>query len=137
MQAMHAFQQACGPQILIIDDSEDDVLLASAYIRRWIKSARFRRVDNQRDLQAALAAQSWDLVLCDHNMPGFDSTAALQEVRKDAPKLPFFVYSGDLSRDQAALAMNGGADGVLEKRDTPGLLRVIGEALGNQNLLHA
>ncbi len=137
MRVMHAFQPACGPQILIIDDSEDDVLLASAYIRRWIKSARFRRVDNQRDLQAALAAQAWDLVLCDHNMPGFDSTAALQQVRKDAPKLPFFVYSGDLSRDQAALAMNGGADGVLEKRDTPGLLRVIGEALGTQNLAHA
>lgn len=134
---MQAFQQSGGPQILIIDDSDDDVLLASAYIRRWIKSARFRRVDNQRDLQAALAAQAWDLVLCDHNMPGFDSTAALQQVRKDAPKLPFFVYSGDLSRDQAARAMDGGADGVLEKRDTPGLLRVIGDALGSHNMLPA
>jgi CheY-like chemotaxis protein len=134
---MQAFQQSGGPQILIIDDSEDDVLLASAYIRRWIKSARFRRVDNQRDLQAALAAQAWDLVLCDHNMPGFDSTAALQLVRKDTPKLPFFVYSGDLSRDQAARAMDGGADGVLEKRDTPGLLRVIGTALGTRHMLPA
>ena len=134
---MQAFQQSGGPQILIIDDSDDDVLLASAYIRRWIKSARFRRVDNQRDLQAALAAQAWDLVLCDHNMPGFDSTAALEQVRKDAPKLPFFGYSGDLSRDQAARAMDGGADGVLEKRDTPGLLRVIGDALGAHNMLPA
>jgi len=120
-----------GPQILLIDDSEDDVLLASAYIRRWIKNARFRRVENQRGLREALSEQPWDLVLCDHNMPGFDSNAALEIVRQDAPKVPFFVYSGDLSRDQAARAMSDGADGVLEKRDTPGLLRVIGEALGS------
>ena len=128
---MQFFQQPAGPQILLIDDSEDDVLLAAAYIRRWIKNARFRRVDNQSDLQAALAEQGWDLVLCDHNMPAFDSSAALEIVRKNAPSVPFFVYSGDLSRDQAASAMKSGANGVLEKRDTPGLLRVIGESLGS------
>jgi hypothetical protein len=134
---MQHFQQPAGPQILLIDDSEDDVLLASAYIRRWLKNARFRRVDNRPDLQTALAEQGWDLVLCDHNMPGFDSTAALEIVRKDAPKIPFFVYSGDLSRDQAAFALKGGADGVLEKRDTPGLLRVIGESLGTPSMATA
>jgi CheY-like chemotaxis protein len=126
-----------GPQILIIDDSEDDVLLASAYIRRCIRTARFRRVDNASDLRSALIDQRWDLVLCDHNMPAFDSTAALAQVREAAPKLPFFVYSGDLTRDQATRALNHGADGVLEKRDTSGLLRVIGEALGQHGVLPA
>jgi DNA-binding NarL/FixJ family response regulator len=70
-------------------------------------------------------------------MPAFDSTAALAQVREAAPKLPFFVYSGDLTRDQATRALNHGADGVLEKRDTSGLLRVIGEALGQHGVLPA
>ncbi len=120
-----------GPQILIIDDSEDDVLLASAYIRRWIREARFRRVDNAADLSSALQEQAWHMVLCDHNMPGFDSIAALKLVRQTNAHLPFFVYSGDFSRSQAADALECGANGVLEKRDTHGLLRVIGEAFGD------
>ena len=119
-----------GPQILIIDDSEDDVLLASAYIRRWIREARFRRVDNAASLASALAEQPWDLVLCDHNMPSFDSGAALELVRRTSPRMPFFVFSGDFSRSQTAQALKCGADGVLEKRDIRGLLRVIGGAFG-------
>ncbi len=119
-----------GPQILIIDDSEDDVLLACAYIRRWIREARFRRVYNASGLSSALAEQPWDMVLCDHNMPAFDSVAALELVRRACPRLPFFVYSGDFSRSQTADALKCGADGVLEKRDTRGLLRVIGQAFG-------
>jgi CheY-like chemotaxis protein len=120
-----------GPQILIIDDSEDDVLLASAYIRRWMRSARFRRVDNATGLATALADQSWDLVLCDHNMPSFDSTRALHLVRQTDARVPFFVYSGEFSRAQAADAIRDGATGVLEKRDTSGLLKAISSALGN------
>lgn len=119
-----------GPQILIIDDSEDDVLLASAYIRRWMRAARFRRVENAAGLAAALAEQPWDLVLCDHNMPSFDSTRALQLVRAQDGLVPFFVYSGEFSRAQAADAIRSGATGVLEKRDTTGLLRAISDALG-------
>ena len=119
-----------GPQILIVDDSEDDVLLAAAYISRWIRGARFRRVDSGAGLAQALAEQCWDLVLCDHNMPSFDSTGALELVRQCSTSMPFFVYSGDFSRAQTADALESGADGVLEKRDTPGLLRVIGAALG-------
>ena len=119
-----------GPQILIVDDSEDDVLLAAAYISRWIRGAGFRRVESGTELASALNEQAWDLVLCDHNMPGFDSVGALEMVRKSSASLPFFVYSGDFSRAQTADALESGADGVLEKRDTPGLLRVIGAALG-------
>ena len=130
---MHArAPHASGPNILIVDDSEDDVLLATAYIRRWIRDVRFKRVDCAPDLQNALVEQSWDLVLCDHNMPGFDSTRALELVRASRSDLPFFVYSGEFSRSQTAEALKGGADGVLEKRDTPGLLRVIAAALGGE-----
>ena len=124
-----------GPTVLIVDDSEDDVLLASAYIRRWIRDVRFKRVETACDLESALDSQHWDLVLCDHNMPGFDSTRALELVRKSRRDLPFFVYSGEFSRTQTADALKCGADGVLEKRDTPGLLRVIGAALGRGETL--
>lgn len=119
------------PRILIVDDSEDDVLLAAAYIRRSVRDARFRRVDSAPDLRRALAEQDWHLVLCDHNMPGFDSERALNCVRTSAADVPFYVYSGDFNRAQAADALKAGASGVLDKRDIDGLLRVIGSAVAN------
>lgn len=117
-----------GARILIIDDSEDDVLLAAAQIRRTLRDARFCRVDNAVQLRAALAHAQWDIVLCDHNMPAFDSTAALGVVRMTCPQLPFYVYSGEFSRAQSAAVLQAGAQGVLEKRDTAGLTRVITSA---------
>lgn len=122
---------ATVPQILIVDDSEDDVLLATAYIRRSMRDARFRRVDSAADLRRALAEQDWHLVLCDHNMPGFDSERALDCVRGAAAGVPFYVYSGDFNRIQTADALKAGASGVLEKRDIDGLLRVVGSAFAS------
>jgi CheY-like chemotaxis protein len=135
---MRSFQRdgTTAPRILIVDDSEDDVLLATAFIRRWLRGARFLRVDNAGALQEALETQGWDLVLCDHNMPGFDSQSALGIVRLSSATLPFFVHSGDFSRKQTADALRDGADGVVEKRDTSGLMRVIAEALGIEPLTH-
>ena len=128
--ARHA-APASAPQILIVDDSEDDVLLAAALIRRTMRDARFRRVDSAQDLRRALADQDWDLVLCDHNMPGFNSDCALDCVRAVAETTPFYVYSGDFNRAQTADAIKAGASGVLEKRDVNGLMRVIGSAFAS------
>jgi len=118
-------------RILIVDDSEDDVLLASAVIRRGMRNARFQRVDSAVELDRALSEQTWDLVLCDHNMPCFDSAAALAQVRRADVRVPFFVYSGAFDHARTAAAIKAGANGVLEKRDIDGLLRVIGAALGS------
>ncbi|MBL8376927.1 MAG: response regulator [Burkholderiales bacterium] len=114
-----------APRILIIDDNEDDVLLAAAQVRRAVGDARFRRVDTAAAFSSALAEQPWDLVLCDHNMPSFDSAAALAIAKAAGMPSPFFVYSGEFSRGQAADAMANGAQGVLEKRDTSALVSLI------------
>ena len=95
-----------GPQILIVDDCEDDVLLASAYIRRSIRGARFRRVNCAAELCAALAEQAWDLVLCDHNMPSFDSTGALALVRKASTTVPNWNRALETGLLTTTLTMN-------------------------------
>ncbi len=89
-----------APRILIVDDSEEDVLLAAAQIRRWARDALIRRVDNPADFSAAIESGSWDLVLCDHHMPTFDSGAALELLNNTGRSVPFFVYSGYFSPTQ-------------------------------------
>ena len=126
-------QEQTPTHILIVDDSEDDVLLATAYIRRSLRGARFRRVENAAQLESALGEQRWDVVLCDHNMPGFDSGRALDIVRRSDNRIPFFVYSGEFSRSQTADALRSGVDGVLEKRNTQAMLRAIVDAIQHES----
>ena len=114
-----------APRILIVDDSEDDVLLAAAQIRRWARGAVIRRVDNPGDFAAALQAERWDLVLCDHNMPRFDSERALELLRDSHKEAPFFVYSGQFTPAQRAQAVREGASGFVDKRDLAGLMRAV------------
>ena len=121
---MHA-----APRILIVDDSEEDVLLAAAQIRRWARDAVVRRVDNAIDFTAALAGVHWDLVLCDHNMPRFDSTTALALIRKANRTIPFFVYSGQFSPAQRERALQDGATGYVDKRDIESLMRAVDTTL--------
>jgi len=118
-----------APRILIVDDSEDDVLLAAAQIRRWAREAVIRRVDNPADFVAALAASDWDLVLCDHNMPHFDSGAALELLQSSIRTVPFFVYSGQFSPAQRENAVREGATGYVDKRDLEGLMRAVDNTL--------
>jgi CheY-like chemotaxis protein len=114
-----------APRILIVDDSEEDVLLASAQIRRWAREALVRRVDNPADFSAALAAGPWDLVLCDHHMPRFDSVQALALLNASGRNAPFFVYSGHFSPQQREQALREGASGFVDKRDITSLMRTV------------
>ncbi|HEY4371380.1 MAG TPA: response regulator [Burkholderiales bacterium] len=118
-----------APRILIVDDSEEDVLLAAAQIRRWARDAVIRRVDNAADFSAALQTGPWDLVLCDHHMPAFDSGAALELLHGAALSVPFFVYSGYFSLSQRENAVRGGASGYVDKRDILGLMRAVDRTL--------
>jgi len=118
-----------APRILIVDDSEEDVLLAAAQIRRWARDALIRRVDNSADFSAAIQSASWDLVLCDHHMPNFDSGAALELLNSTGRSMPFFVYSGYFSPTQRENAVREGASGYVDKRDIAGLMRTIDRTL--------
>jgi CheY-like chemotaxis protein len=118
-----------APRILIVDDSEEDVLLAAAQIRRWARDAVIRRVDNPADFVAALESGAWDLVLCDHHMPGFDSVAALELLNGAGLSTPFFVYSGYFSPTQRENAVREGASGYVDKRDILGLMRAVDRTL--------
>ena len=118
-----------APRILIVDDSEEDVLLAAAQIRRWAREAVIRRVDNAIDFSTALSGVHWDLVLCDHNMPRFDSGSALALMREAERAIPFYVYSGQFSPAQRENAVREGASGYVDKRDLEGLMRAVDNTL--------
>ncbi|MEZ5627882.1 MAG: GGDEF domain-containing response regulator, partial [Rhodocyclaceae bacterium] len=67
---------------LVVDDVEDDAFLLQAELAQRGVSIDYRRVDTEIDMAAELANDDWDLVISDHNMPGFDALAALEVLKR-------------------------------------------------------
>ncbi|MCC5022539.1 MAG: response regulator [Candidatus Synoicihabitans palmerolidicus] len=90
------------------------------------------RVQNAIRLTEALAQRSWDCVICDYSMPGFDAYAALAILQQSGKDLPFIVVSGSIPEHDAIDLMKRGAYDYLLKdklaRLVPATQREINEA---------
>ena len=104
--------------VLLVEDSEDDALLLVRRLRRGGYEPIWERVDTAAAMEAALDGRSWDLVISDHSMPAFSSSAALELLRrKGFEDLPFIIVSGQIGEDAAVAAMKAGAHDYLMKDD--------------------
>ena len=110
---------------LIVDDSEDDTYLVRAELGRRGLLVDCRRVDCALDMAAALASEDWDIILADHDMPGFDALAALDVLKRSGKDVPFIIHSGQISDRQAVSAMYDGVDDFIAKGDYERLVPVV------------
>ena len=101
--------------VLVVEDSEDDVLLLMHELERQGFDPAGTRVDNGPALSEALRNGPWDIVISDHNMPGFSGDEALRLVKEHSPDLPFIVVSGTRGEDQAVEVMRAGASDFIVK----------------------
>ena len=103
-------------KVLLVEDSEDDALLLVRSLRKGGYDPTWERVDTPQDMEAALDGAGWDLVISDHSMPAFSSSAALELLRrKGFVDLPFIIVSGQIGEDAAVAAMKAGAHDYLMK----------------------
>jgi len=104
-------------QVLLIEDSTDDADL----MVRALRSAGFElaafRVDSEASLRAAFERQSWDLILCDYNLPGFGAEPALALARHYASAIPILIVSGSIGEEMAVELVRQGAADVLRKEN--------------------
>ena len=116
-------------QVLIAEDSEDDALLILRELKRGKYNPIMRRVDSAGDMQDALQAQPWDLIIADHNMPSFDSKEALALAKQQDPNTPFILVSGSIGEEVAVDAMKAGAHDYVMKDNLTRLLPAIDREL--------
>ncbi len=103
-------------RVLLVEDSEDDALLLMRELRRGGYAPLCERVDTAPAMEAALDEREWDLVIADHSMPEFSSSAALELLRrKGFVDLPFIIVSGHIGEDVAVAAMKAGAHDYIMK----------------------
>ncbi|HXV86923.1 MAG TPA: response regulator, partial [Gemmatimonadales bacterium] len=104
-------------RVLLVEDQPHDAELTERELRKSQLDYQSRRVDNAGDFELQLAEFRPDLVISDHNMPGFGGRAALQLLRQHAPGVPFILVTGSLDEETAVEYMKAGAaDYILKDR---------------------
>jgi diguanylate cyclase (GGDEF)-like protein len=87
--------------------SVEDEPRFSERIRRMLEAEGFAlaiaRVQSLAELERALDRQTWNLVLSDHSMPGFNPEQALELIKSRGLDLPFIIVSGYTGAADAAL----------------------------------
>jgi PAS domain S-box-containing protein len=114
---------------LIVEDCEDDALLAVRVLQQAGYAVSSERVQTAEAMRAALARQPWDIVLSDHSMPHFSGLEALAILQADGRDLPFVIVSGAIGEDAAVAAMKAGAHDYLIKDRLARLAPVVGREL--------
>jgi PAS domain S-box-containing protein len=71
------------------------------------------------EAEGILAAEQFDAIICDYQMPEKDGLAFLQDVRSSHPEIPFILFTGRGREEIAVRAFELGADFYLQKGGDP------------------
>jgi PAS domain S-box-containing protein len=119
-------------RVLIVEDNAFDAQVLINTLRQGGYDPHSRRVDTGPAMAAALAGQTWDVIISDFTMPDFTMAEALRLVQQSGLDIPFIIVSGGIGEDVAVAAMKAGAHDYLMKgslaRLAPAVAREIREA---------
>jgi PAS domain S-box-containing protein len=112
-------------RVLIVEDSEADVVLLLHALRRGGYEAAYDVVETPAAMRAALARQDWDVITSDHAMPHFSAPAALALAKELYPEVPFIIVSGEIDLNLAVSLMREGAQDYIQKGELARLVPAI------------
>lgn len=103
--------------ILSLEDSPRDFELIKENLIRVGLSVVMKRVETEKEYLWQISHQTYDLILADYSLPGYDAYQALSLRNKLCPQTPFICVSGSIGEDMAIELMKQGAvDYVLKHK---------------------
>lgn len=104
-------------RLLVIEDNQADFLLLQRHLKRQGLRTLCTRIDSVAELESALAAQRWDVVLADYNVPGMAFGQSMDLIRSRQSDLPVILVTGALGEEKAVdLLKQGCSDFVLKQK---------------------
>ena len=119
-------------RVLIIEDSEDDVLLIIRELKKGGYNPVYEQVETAAAMKKALQEKQWDIILCDYKMPKFNAPSAIAVLKNANIDIPLIIVSGTIGEDVAIECMRLGAHDYIMKsnlsRLCPAIARELAEA---------
>jgi two-component system cell cycle sensor histidine kinase/response regulator CckA len=101
--------------VLVVEDSENDMALLLEELRRKNFSPISQRVQTAGEMSAALELRQWDVIVSDYVMPNFSGPNALLLLQEKDMDIPFIVVSGTYGEEAAVHMMKAGANDYIVK----------------------
>ena len=104
-------------RLLLVEDSESDAALVLRQLQRAGYEPICTRVTTQREFQAALETDVWDVIISDHMVPGYGGVNALADLEVSGRDIPFILISGTIGEAVIVNAIKAGAQDYVLKGD--------------------
>ncbi len=116
-------------RVLIIEDSEDDLLLIIRELKKGGYKPVYERVQTAAAMKKALKEKQWDIILCDYKMPKFNAPSAIAILKKANIDISIIIVSGTIGETVAAECMRLGAQDYIMKGNLSRLCPAIAREL--------
>jgi signal transduction histidine kinase len=116
-------------RVLHLEDSAVDAELIQNLMEQEGFRGNFTVVSSKPGFETELNRQQFDLILCDHGIPGYNGFSALDLAQKIQPLTPVIMLSGALDDVQAVESLKSGATDYILKQRLARLVPAIRRAL--------
>lgn len=100
-------------KLLLVEDNESSLFAYSRYLTK--QGYETRSAENLKQARAALAAEHFDAILLDLNLPDGSGLDWIEEIRREHEAIAIIVITGTSDIPTAVRAMKYGADNFLPK----------------------
>lgn len=112
-------------KLLIIGHSEADVNQLSADFSRSGKQLIYQHANSLPDVRSALDTSSWDAVIAEYSMTGFDALQVLDLLKIRHQATPFILYTSITDEQVVLSALRNGASDCVPKGHSTRLILAI------------
>jgi len=101
--------------ILMLEDNESDLFLVLQTLNNAKLEYRYKHVDNMVNYLEALKDGSFDIILSDYGLPGYNGLAAFKDKTEQSIPCPFILVTGSLPDEIAVECLQAGVDDYILK----------------------
>lgn len=103
--------------VLSLEDSMPDYEIIRIQLVNAGYKLNITHVEKEKEYASMLRSNTYDIILADYNLPGFDGFAALRLRNEICPDTPFICISGSIGEETAIeLIKEGAVDYILKDR---------------------
>ena len=119
-------------RVLMVEDSEDDALLVLRELKKGGYNPEYERVETAAAMRKALQDKTWDVLLCDFQLPSFNGIEAIAVLQETNIDIPLLIVTGAIVEETAVGCMRLGAHDYIMKNNlsrlSPAIERELKEA---------